>query len=56
MSTYWLNFIKSGNPNGHGLTEWKKYDDAEGIVMELGPLPEAKPALYKQELIFLSQP
>lgn len=22
MNTYWSNFIKTGNPNGDGLTHW----------------------------------
>ena len=35
MNTYWANFAKTGNPNGSGLPEWKKYE-ANGQVMELG--------------------
>jgi para-nitrobenzyl esterase len=26
MSGYWVNFIKTGNPNGAGLSEWPKYN------------------------------
>ena len=36
MSSYWLNFIKTGNPNGEGLPEWKAYDPNENLVLELG--------------------
>ena len=25
MSNYWINFVKSGNPNGPGLPEWPAY-------------------------------
>jgi len=36
MSSYWVNFVKSGNPNGSGLPEWSKCDTANGYqVMHL---------------------
>jgi para-nitrobenzyl esterase len=56
MTAYWLNFVKTGNPNGQGLPEWKNYDVEEGAIMELGLKPEIKPGLYKSELNFLSLP
>lgn len=36
MSTYWLNFIKNGNPNGNKLPEWKAYTVKNKQVMMLG--------------------
>ena len=41
MSSYWLNFIKTGNPNGSDsngktLSEWKESSECGGLVMELG--------------------
>jgi len=54
MSAYWLNFVKTGNPNSEGLPEWKKYDAEEAVIMELGLKPETRPGLYKSELTFLS--
>jgi para-nitrobenzyl esterase len=54
MSGYWLNFVKTGNPNGEGLPVWKEYKPEEPVVMELGVKPEPKPGLYKEEMIFLS--
>ncbi|MCR4940259.1 MAG: carboxylesterase family protein [Treponemataceae bacterium] len=41
MSSYWLNFIKTGNPNGSDskgkpLPEWEESSECGGLVMELG--------------------
>ena len=36
MVAYWLNFIRTGDPNGEGLPEWKKFGDDPTLVMELG--------------------
>ncbi|MDB5136939.1 MAG: carboxylesterase family protein [Mucilaginibacter sp.] len=29
MSAYWVNFIKTGNPNGNGLPAWPKYNTTQ---------------------------
>jgi len=34
MTSYWINFAKTGNPNGKGLPEWEPY--SSGKVLELG--------------------
>lgn len=39
MSTYWTNFIKSGDPNGNGLPEWKPYDTLQKGIMFFGSQP-----------------
>ncbi len=36
MSSYWINYIKTGNPNGDGLTNWEAYDPTKENVLELG--------------------
>lgn len=36
MSSYWANFIKTGNPNGGNLTEWVQYSSASDDIMWLG--------------------
>ena len=53
MSSYWVNFVKTGNPNGAGLPEWRSYDSISGNVMELSKTAELKSALYKSEFKFL---
>jgi len=36
MSSYWVNFVKSGNPNGSGLPEWPASEDQNGYqIMHL---------------------
>jgi len=55
MSTYWVNFAKTGNPNSSGLPVWKSYDKANGAIMELGEKVELKPGLFKKEFEMLEK-
>ena len=36
ISSYWANFIKTGDPNGEGLPRWEPFNTAPDRVMELG--------------------
>ncbi len=36
MSSYWVNFAKSGNPNGPDLPQWPAFTNAESKVEYLG--------------------
>ena len=36
MLNYWLNFAKTGDPNGEGLPTWEEYKNNTDPVMELG--------------------
>ena len=36
ISSYWVNFAKTGDPNGEGLPEWPKYRAMQDEVMEFG--------------------
>ena len=53
ISSYWVNFAKTGNPNGTGLPEWKNYDKQSGNIMELGDTVRLQAAMFKKELDFL---
>jgi len=36
MSSYWVNYAATGNPNGKGLPLWPTFDSRSPQVMELG--------------------
>ena len=36
MSSYWVNFAKSGDPNGPGLPEWPAFTNADSKVLSIG--------------------
>ena len=36
VSSYWVNFVKTGNPNGPNLPEWKAFDPHDPATMYLG--------------------
>jgi para-nitrobenzyl esterase len=53
MSSYWVNFARTGNPNGSNLPEWKSYDKHSGHILLLDDKVEIKAAFMKKELDFL---
>lgn len=56
LSSYWVNFAKTGNPNGDNLPIWKTYDKQSGNIMVIDDTKlSSKEGFLKDELDFLSE-
>jgi para-nitrobenzyl esterase len=53
ISSYWVNFAKTGNPNGEGLPTWPAFNNVTSQVMYLGEKPMAKTLADKAALEFM---
>jgi para-nitrobenzyl esterase len=53
-SSYWINFVKNGDPNGAGLPRWLSYRDAGARVMMLDTPPRAGPEEWRDRHAFLA--
>ena len=53
VSSYWVNFAATGDPNGKGLTKWPVYKESTDVALELGDKIAPLPALHKAALDFL---
>ena len=51
VSSYWMNFAASGDPNGKGLTTWPAYAPDAHVTMELGAKMGAMPEAATPERI-----
>ncbi|HJJ48921.1 MAG TPA: carboxylesterase family protein, partial [Methanocorpusculum sp.] len=54
MHGYWVNFIKTGNPNGAGLPEWPTYVTGEKTIKEIKPNSTTISRPYQDVIDFLS--
>jgi para-nitrobenzyl esterase len=46
MTSYWVNFARSGDPNGNGLPVWAAFHEkatSQALVLDAKPRPEAAP-------------
>jgi para-nitrobenzyl esterase len=53
MSSYWANFVKTGNPNGDHLPEWKAYNTKDRNIMIFGNTPHSASLTDYKQLDFL---
>jgi para-nitrobenzyl esterase len=54
MSSYWVNFATTGNPNGKDLPAWHKYDEKKDLALGLGDEIQPIPVPNKAGLDFLA--
>jgi para-nitrobenzyl esterase len=50
LSTYWLNFVKTGNPNGGGQPRWPQLTVADKQILELGDSTRPRVVLDPERL------
>ncbi len=55
ISSMWVNFAKTGDPNGPGLPKWPAFDPKTELLLEISDAPEARPAANKLALDFVEQ-
>ncbi len=55
MSSYWVNFATSGDPNGKGVVAWPKYTANDDASLILGDKIEVKKEVNKLGLDFLDK-
>ena len=55
MSSYWVNFMTKGDPNGSGLPNWPQYKDTtKDRVMVLGDTVQVETAVPTAKLEFFN--
>jgi para-nitrobenzyl esterase len=54
MMDYWVNFAKTGNPNGQGLAHWPAYQSKSDLNLEFSDTIHTNKHLYKKECDFIN--
>jgi para-nitrobenzyl esterase len=55
MTSYWVNFATTGDPNGTGLPKWTPYDLGAEPYLEFGDTIQLRNHLLKEPLDFLEE-
>jgi para-nitrobenzyl esterase len=55
MRTYWINFARTGDPNGPGLPQWPVYDEAADRWLVIDETPVARSGVIRDRLDFLEE-
>jgi para-nitrobenzyl esterase len=55
LRRYWLNFAKTGSPNGPGLPLWPQYNPETDLTLVLGAVIAPQKGLYKETLDYLEE-
>ncbi|HMG35874.1 MAG TPA: carboxylesterase family protein [Blastocatellia bacterium] len=55
MSSYWVSFASTGDPNASRLPKWTPYDPTSEAYMDFGDAPQVRNHLLKAQLDFLEQ-
>ncbi|MCX5826638.1 MAG: carboxylesterase family protein [Deltaproteobacteria bacterium] len=55
MMAYWVNFARTGNPNGQGLVDWPAYKSKSDLNLEFSDTIKTNKHLFKEECDFINQ-
>jgi para-nitrobenzyl esterase len=55
MSSYWLTFAASGDPNGNDLPQWPSYSRETDQAMEFGDTVQPRAGIRTERLDFMDR-
>ena len=53
LQAYWVNFARTGDPNGKGLTAWPEYDETQDQWLVFGLTDTVQQRVAKERLDYL---
>jgi para-nitrobenzyl esterase len=55
VSSMWISFVKTGDPNGAGRPVWEIYNPKNPRLLNIIPAPRMEPGPYKNEIDFFEK-